>query len=314
MSPAGLEAIKAIEVPSRRFGTYTLRSRIGHGGQAEVFLAEAIDEHGEHVNVALKLAKTGDGEAKLADEADLMGLLVHPNLVKLIEVGQAFGRPFIAMEFLIGGDLQEVMNAHRRQMTGFPLKLGVHLVIELLKGLSFFHRATTRTGQPMHLVHSDVNPANVFFSGSGEVKLGDFGVASSARLDLGPGEGVAAGKLWYLSPEQTRGEALSPASDLWSVGVILHELAVGYHPFHKDDATDAQAMGLINAARLDIPDYVDAPLKAIVQRALTVDLSRRYQTAGQFGGDLFGYALDHGLFTTHAEVQEWLEGLLGILA
>jgi serine/threonine-protein kinase len=308
-----LEALKAIEVPSRRYGKYTLRSRIGQGGQAEIYLAEAVDEHGEHVNVALKLAKKGDAELKLADEADLMSMLVHPNLVKLIEVGTAFGRPFIAMEFLIGGDLAEVMNALRQQMTGCPLKMGVHVVIELLKALSYVHRATTRTGQAMHLVHSDVNPANVFFSGSGEVKLGDFGVANSSRLDLGPGEGVAAGKLWYLSPEQCRGETVGQQSDLWAAGVILHELVVGYHPFKKDDASDAKAMELITQGKLDIPDYVDAPLKAVVQKALAVDLGRRYQTAGQFGGDLFGYALDQGLFTTNAEVQEWLEGLLGIL-
>lgn len=200
-----MEEAKPIEVPSRRFGKYVLRSRVGQGGQAEVFLAEAISERGEHISVALKLARKGANESHLGDEADLMGMLVHPNLVKLVEFGLAFGRPYIAMEFLIGGNLQEVMNVHRQQMTGVPLKMGVHIIIELLKGLSYFHRATTRAGTPMHLVHSDVNPANVFFSGGGEVKLGDFGVASSSRLDLGPAAGIAAGKLWYLSPNRPAG-------------------------------------------------------------------------------------------------------------
>lgn len=308
-----MDSAKPIEVPSRRFGKYVLRSRVGQGGMAEVFLADAVDERGEHLSVALKLAKKGASPDAFGDEADLMGMLSHPNLVKLVEVGQAFGRPFIAMEFLIGGDLQEVMRVHRQQMTGVPLKMGVHVVLEVLKGLSYFHRATTRTGTPMHLVHSDVNPANVFFSGSGEVKLGDFGVASSAKLEIGPGQGIAAGKLWYLSPEQCRGEALTPASDLWAAGVILHELVVGFHPFQKDDATDDHAMELITAGKLDVPAYIDPPLAKVLSRALAVPLKERYPSAGAFAGDLFGYALDHGLFTTPAEVQEWLEGLLGLL-
>lgn len=168
-----MESRPAIEVPSRRFGKYLVRSRLGQGGQAEVFLAEAIDEKGDQVNVALKLMKPGAAEEQFADEADLMGLLSHPNLVRMMEHGVAFGRPFIAMEFLIGGDLFEVMAAHRRAMKGFPMGMGVHICLEVLKALAYFHQATTRSGAELKLIHSDVNPSNVFFSGEGDVKLGD---------------------------------------------------------------------------------------------------------------------------------------------
>jgi eukaryotic-like serine/threonine-protein kinase len=304
---------KAVEVPSRRFGKYLVRSRLGSGGMAEVFLAEAIDEKGDHVNVALKLMRPGMSEDKFADEVDLMGMLSHPNLVRMIEHGVAFGRLYIALEFLIGGDLQEVMEAHRRQMRGFPVGMGVHIVIEVLKGLAYFHTATTLSGTPLNLIHSDVNPANLFFSGRGEVKLGDFGVASSSELGLGPGEGVAAGKLSYLSPEQTRGELLTPASDLWAVGVMLYELVVGYHPFQKDGATEEQVMATIRAPRLAMPDYVDKPLATIITKALTPDLRNRYRTAGEFAGPLFSYALDNNLLPTPPAMQEWLEGVLGLL-
>ena len=84
-----------IEIPSRRFGKYTVRSRLGTGGMAEVFLAEVVDELGDQLNVALKLMKKGVSEEAFADEADLMGLLSHPNLVQRLEIGAAFGRPFI---------------------------------------------------------------------------------------------------------------------------------------------------------------------------------------------------------------------------
>src|SRR4051812_18552452 len=243
---------RPIEVPSRRFGKYLIRSRLGAGGMAEVFLAEAIDEHGDQVNVALKLMRKGASAENFHDEADLMGLLAHPNLVQKLEVGEAFSRPYIALEFLIGGDLRSVMDSHRQQMKGFPTAMGVHVTLEVLRGLAYFHQARTRTGSPLNLVHSDVNPANVFFSGTGEVKLGDFGVATSSRGNFGPGEGVTAGKLSYLSPEQTRGEKLGPASDLWAVGVMLHELAVGYHPFLKEGADETAVMNAIRGAKLTI--------------------------------------------------------------
>ena len=308
-----MEQPRAIEVPSRRFGKYLVRSRLGQGGQAEVFLAEAVDDKGDQVNVALKMMRQGAAEEKFADEADLMGLLSHPNLVRMMEHGTAFGRPFIAMEFLIGGDLSEVMAAHRRAMKGFPMGMGVHVCLEVLKALAYFHKATTRSGSALNLIHSDVNPSNVFFSGEGDVKLGDFGVASSTHVDIGPEQGTAAGKLSYLSPEQTRGEYLTPASDLWAVGVMLHEVVVGYHPFQKDGATEQQIMASIRAPKLVIPEYVDKPLAAIITRALTPDLKTRFKTAGEFAGPLFGYALDQNLIPTRQETQTWLESVLGLL-
>lgn len=290
-----------------------VRSKLGMGGMAEVFLAEAVDAQGEQVQVALKLMRQGITEEQFADEADLMGMLSHPNLVQRLEVGNAFGRHFIAMEFLIGGDLREVMNAHREQMREMPTTMAVHATLEVLKALAYFHQATSRSGAPLNLVHSDVNPANVFFGGNGEVKLGDFGVASSSRASIGPGEGVAAGKLSYLSPEQTRGEKVGPQSDLWAVGVTLYEMVVGYHPFLKEGLTEAQAMQAIRAAKFQVPDYVDKALAQILARALSPDLKNRFKTAGEFGGALFQYALDRNLHQHPSQVQAWLEGVLGLL-
>jgi serine/threonine-protein kinase len=237
----------------------------------------------------------------------------------MIEHGVAFGRHYIALEFLIGGDLREVMDAHRRQLKSFPTPMALHVVLEVLKGLAYFHTATTRTGTRLNLIHHDVNPANVFFSGLGEVKLGDFGVASSSHLAMGPGAGIAVGKLSYLAPEQTRGEQATPASDLWSVGVMLHELVVGYHPFKHADPTgesepdEDEVMALIRSPKLSIPDYVDRPLAVIISKALTVDLRNRYHTAGEFAGPLFAYMLDHNLIPQPRASQEWLEGVLGLL-
>jgi serine/threonine-protein kinase len=281
---------------------------------AEVFLAEAVGADGNVIDVALKLMKKGMNAEAFHDEADLMGLLNHDNIVARFEVGEAFGRPFIAMEYLIGGDLRAVMDAHRKLMRDFPVAMGVHCCLEVLKGLAYFHSAKTKSGAPMHLIHSDVNPSNVFFSGEGDVKLGDFGVATSARANIGPGEGVAAGKLSYLSPEQTRGETLTPASDVFAVGIMLHEMVVGYHPFAKEGASQDQVMAAIRAGKLQIPDYVDKPLVSIITKALAPDVKTRYRSAGELAGQLFGFAMDEGMLQTPKRVQEWLETVLEIVS
>lgn len=300
-----------IEIPSRLYGSYRVSGRVGQGGMAEIFLGEGFDAQGNLVLVAVKLLKRGAPEERFLDEADLMGMLSHPNLVRFIEHGVAYGRHFIAMEYLLGGDLERVLSALRKARRGVPLGVALHVTIEVLRALAYFHQATTRSGTPLSLVHSDVNPSNVFFSGRGEVKLGDFGVASSSVMDIG--QGVTAGKLSYLSPEQTRGEPASGQSDLWAVGVMLHELVAGHHPFRSDGADEAAVRAAIRAARVRLPDSVDKPLAATLTRALNPDLKHRFKTAGEFAGALFGYALDHHLVPTPGEVKAWLDGALELL-
>lgn len=300
----------AIEVASRRFGHYVVSRRLGQGGQAEVFYAEA--QHGE-IRAALKLARAGSAEDSLTDEADLMGLLSHPNLVTLLEHGITHGRPFIAMEYLVGGDLSALMAAYRRAMKPFPVALGVHACIEVLKGLSYFHHAKTRTGSPLNLVHGDVNPANVYFGEDGGVKLGDFGVASSTHASMGSEVGVARGKLSYLSPEQTRGEALTPSTDVWAVGVMLFEAVVGFHPFQKDGASDEQVMSSIRSGKLNFPAFLERPMQGILKQALANDARGRFRTAGEFAGPLFGYALDAGLTMTPWQVRDELQSVLDLV-
>lgn len=298
---------KPVEVPSRRYGRYLVRSRLGEGGMAEVFRADALDARGEQFPVALKLMRKDVPPEAFADEADLMGLLDHPNLVRMLETGEAFGRFFIAMEFLVGGDLRRLMQAHETLKRRFPLGMAAYVCIEMLRALSYFHQARTRSGRALELVHADVNPSNIFFSGDGEVKLGDFGVAKARGADIGPQDGVTAGKLHYLSPEQTRGEPPTPATDLFALGIVLHELVLGTHPFIREEEADEQAaMAALRTARLVLPDSVDKPLALVLRRALAPDTASRYRTAGEFAGALFTWALDSGLLPTRQHVQAWL--------
>lgn len=273
---------------------------------AEVFLADAIPPRGDKFPVALKLMRKGVPLEAVADEVDLMGLLDHPNLVRMLESGEAFGRPYIAMEFLDGGDLKRLMEAHETLKRRIPVGVAVYICIEMLRALSYFHQLRTRSGRPLELVHGDVNPSNIFFSGGADVKLGDFGVAKGSAANIGPQDGIAAGKLHYLSPEQTLGESLTPASDLFSLGIVLHELVVGTHPFFRDETDDELVMEAIRAAKLSLPDTVDKGLAQIIRKALTPDLDSRYRTAGEFAGALLTWALDSGNSPSRENVKAWL--------
>lgn len=297
---------RTVEFPSRRYGRYIIRSRVGEGGMAEVFLADAIPPRGDKFSVALKLMRKGVPLEAFADEVDLMGLLDHPNLVRMLESGEAFGRPYIAMEFLDGGDLKRLMEAHETLKRRIPVGIAIHICIEMLRALSYFHQLRTRSGRPLELVHGDVNPSNIFFSGAADVKLGDFGVAKGSAANIGPQDGVAAGKLHYLSPEQTLGESLSPASDLFSLGIVLHELVVGTHPFLRDETDDEVVMEAIRAAKVSLPDTVDKGLGQIIRKALTPDLDSRYRTAGEFAGALLTWVLDSGNSPSRENVKSWL--------
>lgn len=306
-------AVQEIDVPSARFGTYRVKQRLGQGGMAEVFLAEAVDEKGDQLTAALKLMRKGGDEVAFLEEADLMGLLVHRNLVRRLEVGTAFGRPFIAMEYLIGGDLRGVMEQRRQEGGGVPLDVALHVLMELLRGLAYFHGAKTRSGQALNLVHSDVNPANVFFDSTGVVKLGDFGVAMSTHTGLSLQDGVAAGKLGYLSPEQARGEKATPQSDLWSVGVMLHELVAGGHPFQREGMSEEQVLAAIRAAKVVVSSAIDKPLGAVVAKALAADPKHRYRSAGELAGALYAYAVDHDLVRQTDFLADWLQGALELV-
>jgi serine/threonine-protein kinase len=304
---------EVVEIPSRRFGRYRVRSRLGSGGMAELFVADVVDELGNERTVALKLMRPNASSDAFAAEADLMGLLQHPNLVERLEVGEAFGRPFIAMEFLLAGDLAQLRTSLVKQDQVFPLGMACYTVLEVLKGLAHFHQLRTLSGRPLELVHGDVNPANVLFSAEGAVKLADFGVANSGVANLGPETGIAAGKLHYLSPEQVKGEPLRAASDLFSVGIVLHELVLGRHPFHSGPGDVNTVMSALRAAKLSLPTTLERNLGALLKRALHPDGKGRFRSAGEFAGALTQTALEMGVLPSHVQFQSWLTEALGLL-
>lgn len=257
-----------------RLGDYELLEPLAHGGMGEVFLARSA----RHGTVALKrmlphLAKDAAFARRFLEEAGLAARVHHPNVVRTLELGEAQGTFFIAMEHVDGLDL-------RRALARGPLAWPVAVQVAALaaRGLHAAHRATDARGAPLHIVHADVSPHNVLLSRAGAVKLIDFGVARAVtqahRAEL------LLGKYSYLSPEQAEELPLEPRSDEFSLAVVLWEALTGQKLF--DAGNDAAILQKVLDCQVTPPSRVHAhlprALDAVVLRALSAEPTRRYPT------------------------------------
>jgi serine/threonine-protein kinase len=278
-------------VPAERFGHYELESKLGRGGMAEVWkvLAVAGPEAGREFALKRLLHELeGDTSIveKFAMEAELARQLSHPNIVRVFDVGAVDGSWYQVMELVDGRDVGQLIKTSRDREIHWPVDFAVFLTRVLCEALDCAHNFIDAEGRALNLVHCDVAPSNVFVSRTGEIKLGDFGVAR-ARVDSGAGEFF--GKPYYVSPEALEGH-ITPSLDLWGAGVVLYELLTNHRPFTGKDAADLFAHirtgELVPASvlRPDVPLAVDAA----VQKALAPKQEDRFPTARAFADALSG--------------------------
>ena len=274
-----------------QIGPYVLTSKIGQGGMAELHLADYVREDGFRRTVALKkvlphLAENQDFINMFIREARLAALLQHPNIVQIIDFGNIKNTYFIAMEYIAGKNLAEIMG-HLK--TGLPIELTIFLALQISNGLHYSHtRKDDKTGQPLHIVHRDISPQNILISFQGEVKLSDFGISKATSEPSFTQAGVIKGKLSYLSPEQALGKEADHQADIYALGIVLYETLSGQRLYRFANAIEAiktiPVREITPLARLrpDIPDDLDQ----IVCNCLKKDKSQRYQSAKQLHDDL----------------------------
>ena len=218
---------------SEQIGQYQLLAPIASGGMAEVWFAQRIGVAGFARDVVVKkmhkrLAHDDDYVRMFLDEARLTATLQHPNIAQVIDLGRANDTWFIAMEFVDGPDLGRAVSHVIRQGRQMPVDLSTWVVARAARGLHYAHRQVDpMTGVPLGLIHRDVSHANMLLSRHGDVKVIDFGIAQAKDRHAVTQAGVVKGKPGYLSPEQIRGEPLSPRVDVFSLGVVLWELLTG---------------------------------------------------------------------------------------
>jgi serine/threonine protein kinase len=298
-----------------RFGPYDIEALIGKGGMAEVYRATAIEGPHAGRRVALKrlhpeLAKDPHYVELFTAEADLLRLLHHPNIVTVLDAGMTSGVYYIAMEFIDGRDLGQVLARCRHRKIQLPIDFAVFLVKTLLDALDYAHNLVSPSGKALHVVHCDVSPSNLFISRVGEIMLGDFGIAKVRAFEGDDAGNKVWGKVYYLSPEQLDGH-LAPSADLWAAAVTLYELLTLERPF---SGADANAVG----AKIRAADFVPvtalrpevyAPLAKTLSAALDPNVAKRFPTARAFSDALLPHFNE--LIGTPLAIAAVVRGLFG---
>jgi eukaryotic-like serine/threonine-protein kinase len=300
----------------RRFGGYVLAKPLARGGMGALYLAV----HGQRgleklcaIKTALPHLAGRSYVQRFKDEAKVVVRLTHGNLVTVFDAGQVKGEIYLAMEFVEGKDLRAVWNRCAQRGIAFPLPVAAHIVKELVRGLAYAHGF-----EGLSLVHRDVSPPNLLLSYSGEVKLTDFGLATSTLKLEKTAPGVIYGKVSYMAPEQARAETLDGRSDLYSAGVILWELLTGRQLFAVGPRPGQESDDLLERVRHPqiLPPSkravrVPPELDAITMRALAIRPEDRYQSGEEFRSDLAAFLAKTAPAMDGHQVARFLRELFG---
>jgi serine/threonine-protein kinase len=287
-------------LPSQ-FGRYTLLERLAVGGMAEVFRAKISSSHGFEKILVIKrilphLAADATFVSMFIDEAKLTAQLTHPKIVQILDFGDVGGQYFIALEYVDGSDALGLLRTCAQKRLHIPRHLALFIINEVLEALDYAHNARDMEGKPMHIVHRDISPSNIFLSKRGDVKLGDFGIAHAQRRESKTQAGTLKGKYGYMSPEQVVAQQVDNRSDLFAVGVVLAEMLMGRRLFTAPNDLDVLLM--VRDARIDrLGKYCrDLPpaLDRIVRRALKKDPRERFESAAAFRDALGDYLFERG--------------------
>ena len=306
-----------VDPSAAEFGKYRLLRKLAQGGMAEIFLAIQTGIQGFEKVVVVKrvlpdLSASDDFINMFLDEARIAARLDHTNIVRIYDLGEVNGQYFIAMEYIAGEDLASVLQQCKRQNTLVPIELAVDAVLGAAEALLFAHELEDNEGNLMNLVHRDVSPSNILLTYQGTVKLVDFGIARAESNVSKTQGGQLKGKIQYLSPEQCRGAVVDCRSDIFALGIVLHELLTCKRLFQRD--TQLAAMNAILSGDIAPPSAlrpeIPAELDAIVMKALERDLDLRYQTAGQLAADLTVFLM-HREYSRTGKFVEFLTRLFG---
>jgi eukaryotic-like serine/threonine-protein kinase len=293
---------------AKPFGKYYLLERIGAGGMAEVFLAVAIGPEGFQRRLVIKrmlphLSQDRTFVRMFVDEAKLCGMLSHPNLVQIFEFGSIDESFFIAMEHVQGETLLAVRAKLADQARVAPIAASLEIARQVCLGLHYAHSLQSATGQSYGIVHRDISPSNLMLSFHGGVKILDFGIARVAEemRESHTQAGTLKGKVSYMSPEQIRTEHIDCRSDIFAVGIVLHEMLTARRLFKGSNELNGARMVLEAVVPLPstLNPQVTPEVDRVVMRALQRNPNERYQTAGELADDL-----EKALFEMRASPHE----------
>ncbi len=302
--------------PPKELAHFEILRRLGVGGMAEVFLAKKRGAENTFKLLVLKRVLPAYGtsarfRAMFAEEANLATRLNHPNIVQVYEFQDyAEEGQLLSMEYVEGPDLGKLTSGARVKGTRIPPWIAAYIIAEAAKGLHYAHEKKDERGEPLAIVHRDVSPQNILLSYEGAVKIADFGVATANlfRDEVG----VLKGKFGYMSPEQARGERVDRRSDIYALGVILHEILSGrpLHPGLTGDALLAAVRsGVVQPPSTYVQD-VPAELETVAMRALAPRREERYQSARDLAGAVARAMMQKQVLVDGAALEATIETLV----
>jgi serine/threonine-protein kinase len=285
----------------RRLGPYDVIAKIAEGGMATIYLGRASDAPGSQRVAALKVIRHDFGHDEtyrrmFLDEAKLLSQLAHPNIAAVYECGIDDQQHFIAMELLVGRTLFDVWEACKERKLSLRLEHTAWIGARVAEALHHAHEQVDAQGEPLHIIHRDVNPSNVFLTFEGEVKLYDFGLAKARGRQAKSTAGIVKGKLPYLSPELAMQHPIDRRSDIYMLGTTLWELTTMRRLFQRDDDGEtlmAVRAGLVPDPRARMPSYPEQ-LWLVLRRALARHPEDRYPTAAEVARDLDAFVDANG--------------------
>jgi eukaryotic-like serine/threonine-protein kinase len=276
---AALRGQAQVLTAPERIGRYRIVGEIGRGAMGVVYRAE--DEAlGRIVAIKTILAQVSDEDqmgylARFRQEAKALGGLNHPAIITVYEFGDQEGLAYLAMEFLEGRELRQILSSER-----LPLPIALEIAAQVAEGLSFAHAHG--------IVHRDIKPSNVMVLQGERAKIMDFGIARVRTSDVKTQTGLLLGSPKYMSPEQVLGRGIESRSDIFSLGVVLSEMLSGVAPFNGESVH--QLMFQVCNARPTPPSHLNPAVPPVVDlivaRALEKDPAARYADAAEMARDL----------------------------
>lgn len=308
-------ATPSIKLPAP-FGKYLLTELIAVGGMAEVYRAKIFGASGFEKEMVVKrilprYAQNPSFVQMLIDEAKIAVSLSHGNIVPIYELGELEGSYYIAMEFVEGRTILDVLKeAHsKRRPISWANCFGI--AAEVCEGLAYAHTRVDAAGNALGLVHRDINPRNIVITGGGEVKILDFGIARASTKRHQTASGVIKGTPGYMSPEQMYGQSIDERSDLFCVGIMLFELITLRRLFPVWDVAEMRMV--YEAGPVPVPSTLVPGLPKdvddVIMKALAPRIEDRFATAADFEMALRTAVAKNGLATTASSLAKALKDI-----